>query len=151
MPPLQTITFPLCSGAPIQFHPADVDQHTRHISPCLRRSACLSDMGKHRHLSFSCYLLVMIPAFFRTKICISKDEFRNLNGTWPRQTLSKGWSILAGVERHRHLLTHSFDLLIHECKVSLRLRAVDTLQIKSMYFVSKYRPIPSPYDNAQIT
>jgi len=53
MSPLQTTTFLLCSTAPIQFHPADGDQYTRHISPYLRRSACLSGMGEHRHLSFS--------------------------------------------------------------------------------------------------
>ena len=64
--PLQTITFPLCPTAPIQFHPADGDQHTRYISPYLRRSACLSGMGEHRHLSFSYYLLVMVPPFFCT-------------------------------------------------------------------------------------
>ena len=101
--PLQTITFPLCSTAPIQFHPADGDQYTRHMSPYLRRSACLSGMGEHRHLSFSYYSLVMIPTFFCTKFYISKDEFTNFNATRPRQTMSREWSVLAGVERYGRL------------------------------------------------
>jgi hypothetical protein len=95
MSPLQSMAFPLCSTAPISFHLADADHRTRYISPYLRRSACLSGVGEHRHFSFS-HSLVMIPAFFCTKIYVSKDEF---NATRPRQTVSKGWSILRNSEQ----------------------------------------------------
>jgi hypothetical protein len=97
-------------------------------------------VGEYRHLSFShystccCDTHISLYAFH-----ISKDIFRKFNAR-PRKTLSKGWNVLAGVERHRHLSTHSFNLLTHECKVSLRLRAVDLLRINSVYFVIKYHP-----------
>ena len=58
-----------------------------------------------------------------------------LNNARPRKTPSKGWNILASIDTYR---PHSFSLLTHECKLFLRLRVVDLLRIKFVYFVIKY-------------
>jgi len=110
------------------FHPADAEQHTWRISPHLTRSAGLSGMASNDpptsfiFIFFTCCCDTQaIPTFFCTRSTYQRIDLETLMHIQPS------------------IFTHSFNLLTHECKQSLQLRAIDLLCIKSVYFELKCR------------
>lgn len=82
-------------------------------------SSLIFDNTNHHPISLWLHFVVVIPSFFCTHSIYIK-----------RMECSK-----SGMRR----ATSTPSLLTHECKASLRLRVVDLLCVKFVYFVIKYR------------